>query len=198
MVFDAADIGDRDVRRGRDIINDAAEPGLDLSVAAPRPRGKALAKHFPRSSDQNHRDVGIAAAYRVNHGARKIRDHRAPGADVIIDRPRQCVAMAVRLPMQSEIAPRARLPEGIEGYLHIILGSGCFPRHHAAGKNDVAVIGAGAPRQPEQGILAGPARTDHHNEPARSDRGRPTTGYRRRFRHATRRRRCCIERRCPP
>ncbi len=46
MVLDAADIGDRYVRRGFDIIHAAAEPVLDLPVAAPCPRGKALGENI--------------------------------------------------------------------------------------------------------------------------------------------------------
>ena len=46
MVLDAADIGDSHVRRGFDIVNGAAEPVLDLPVAAPRPRGKALGENI--------------------------------------------------------------------------------------------------------------------------------------------------------
>ena len=69
MLFDAADIGNRHVRPGCDIINGAAEPVLDFSVAAPRPRSKALAKNFRWRRDRNQGDIGIDAAYRVKHPA---------------------------------------------------------------------------------------------------------------------------------
>jgi hypothetical protein len=94
-----------------------------------------------------------------------------PGDDVVINRAGQSVAMAVGLPMRREIAAQARLPERLEADLLIIFEGGRFPRHHAARKDNVAVVGAGGPRQPDQRVLAGPARTYHQNEPARSDHG---------------------------
>ncbi len=46
MGLDAADIGNRYIGPGCDIINGAAEPVLDLSVAAPRPRSKAFGENI--------------------------------------------------------------------------------------------------------------------------------------------------------
>ncbi len=74
--------------------------------------------------------------------------------------------MAMRFPVNREITLAARLLEGIEAQLLIIFEGRGFPGHHAARKNDAAVIGAGGPRQAEQRILAGAARTDHQDEPA--------------------------------
>src|SRR6266481_5728657 len=69
MMLDAADIRDRYIGLDCDIIRGAAEPVLDLPVAAPRPRSQALAKNFRWRRDRHHRDIGIGAAYRVNHRA---------------------------------------------------------------------------------------------------------------------------------
>jgi len=46
MVLDAADIGNRYIGPGCGIIKGAAEPVLDLSVAASRPRSKAFGENI--------------------------------------------------------------------------------------------------------------------------------------------------------
>jgi hypothetical protein len=149
MVLDTADIDDSHVWRGCETLDGAAEPVLDLPVAATRPRSKAFGENFCWRRDRNHRDIGIGAAYRANHRARNIRHHCAPGADVVIDSAGQSVAMAVGLPMHREIAAHARLPERLGADLLIIFEGGRFPRHYAARKDNVVVGGAGGPRQPD-------------------------------------------------
>ena len=81
MIFGVADIHDGDIRRGRRVIDGAAQPVRDLPVAAARPRGKPLAENFGRRRDRDHDDVGIGAAHRLDDRTRYIGDHRAPGAD---------------------------------------------------------------------------------------------------------------------
>src|ERR1700738_4370047 len=95
--------------------------------------------------------------------------------------------MAMRLPVNREVALAPRLPEGLKAHLLVIFEGRGLPRHHAARKDDVAVIGAGGPGQPDQRILAGPAGTDHQDEATWSDRRQPMTCYGRSFGHATRR-----------
>src|SRR6266404_5403134 len=168
MVLRAADIGDGHVRHGRGIADDTAKPVGEPSVAAARPRGKALAKNFRRRRDRDHHDIRIGAAYRFNYRARYIGDHRAPGADIVIERAGQCVAVAMCFPMNSEVALAARLPEGVETQLLIFFERRRFPRHRPAWKNNVVVAGARCLGKSEQGILAGPTRTDHQDEPTRS------------------------------
>src|SRR5258707_12632630 len=92
--------------------------------------------------------------------------------------------MAMRLPMHREGAVRAALLEGLKTHLLIILGSRRLPRHHPARKDDGAVIGAGGPRQGDQRVLAGAARTDHQDQPARADRGLQVIRYGWGFAHA--------------
>src|SRR5258708_37491129 len=94
--------------------------------------------------------------------------------------------MAMRLPLHREAAVRAALLEGLETYLLIILGSRRLPRHHPARKDDGAVIGAGGPRQGDQRVLAGAARTDHQDQPAGPDRGLQVIRYGWSLAHATR------------
>src|SRR5258708_33395166 len=94
--------------------------------------------------------------------------------------------MAMRLPMHREGAVRAALLEGLKTPLLISLGSRRLPRHHPARKDDGAVIGAGGPRQGDQRVLAGTARTDHQDQPARADRGLQVIRYGWSFAHATR------------
>src|SRR5260370_9642940 len=79
--------------------------------------------------------------------------------------------MAMRFPMHREAAVRAALPEGLKTHLLIILGSRRLPRHHPAREDNGAVVGTGGPRQGDQRVLAGAARTDHQDQPARADRG---------------------------
>ncbi len=93
----------------------------------------------------------------------------------------------MRLPMNGEPALAACLPESLKIHLLIIFEGRSLPCHCTAWKDDVAVVGAGGPGQPDQRILAGAARTDHQNKPPWSDRRQPITGYGRSFRHATRR-----------
>src|SRR5438477_10470927 len=119
MILDVAGIVDGDIRRGRD-LGGAANPVLDLSVTAARPRSKAFGESFRRRRDRDHRDIGIGLAHCVHHGARYIDDDRAPGADIAIDRPGQAVAMAMRLPMDRELVPRERLPEGFKANLLVV------------------------------------------------------------------------------
>src|ERR1700704_304961 len=73
-----------------------------------------------RASSVSFHDIGVGPAHRVNHFARYVGDHYAPGADVFIDRAGQCVAMAMRFPMYGKITARERLPEGIKAHLLIV------------------------------------------------------------------------------
>jgi hypothetical protein len=120
MMFDVAYINNGDVRHGHGIIDGAAEPVHDPPVAAPRPRRQAFGENFGRRGDGDHGDIGVGPAHRVNHFARYVGDHYAPGADVFIDRAGQCVAMAMRFPMYGKITARERLPEGIKAHLLIV------------------------------------------------------------------------------
>jgi len=70
MMFDATDIDDGDILRGRGIIDGAAKPVREPPVAAPRPSGKASAENFRRRRDRDHRDIGIGAAHRLHNRAR--------------------------------------------------------------------------------------------------------------------------------
>src|SRR5258708_11237560 len=94
--------------------------------------------------------------------------------------------MAMRLPMRREVAVSAALLEGVKSHLLIILASRRLRRHHPARKDDGAVIGAGGPRQGDQRVLAGAARTDNQDQPARADRGLQVIRYGWSFAHATR------------
>src|SRR5665213_3454659 len=90
--------------------------------------------------------------------------------------------MAMRFPMHGVGIRCERLPECIEADLFVVLKLRSFAGDDTTRKHDVGVGGAGCFRQPKQRVLAGPARTDHQNEPARPDRLR----YRQGFAHATR------------
>ena len=142
---------------------------LDPAVAAPRPHRQPLRQHFRRRRDRNHHDIGIGPAHRADHRARDVGDHRAAGADIVIDRARQRIAMAVRLPVHGIFALLARA-----GGIHprsplIVLGGRRFARHHAARKDDVAILGAGGPRKP---AAACPCRRRSGRPPGRAGRAR--------------------------
>ena len=93
-----------------------------------------------------------------------------PGADFVVDGARQRIAMAVRFPVHGVFVPRQRRLEGTETDLLIVLGRRCLARDHATRKHDAAILGAGRFGKPKQRILAGTARTDHQDQPARPDR----------------------------
>src|SRR3984893_17429733 len=186
MVFDAADIDDGSIGRSR-VIDGAAKPVLDLAVAAAGPRGQAVRENVRACRDRNHGDMFIAAAHRIDDGARYVDDHRGAGAEFVIDAARQAVVMAVRFPVYREAAACAGLLESLKTDVLIVLGCRGLPRHHAAWENDGSVIRASGSRQPDQRILAGAARTDHQDEPARPDRGLLAIRYDGCFGHATRR-----------
>jgi len=81
---------------------------------------QAFGENFGRRRDRDHGDIGVGAAHRFNHCARYVGDHSAPGADIVIDRAGQRVAMAMRFPMHGEIAACECLPEGIKAHLLIV------------------------------------------------------------------------------
>src|ERR1700730_17136538 len=170
MVFDAADVDDGSIGRSR-VIDGAAKPVLDLAVAAAGPRGQALRENVRGCRDRDHGDMCIAAAHRIDHGARYVDDHGAAGAEFVIDAALQAVVMAVRFPVYREATACAGLLESLKTDVLIVLGSRGLPRHHTAREDDSAVIRAGGSRQPDQRILAGAARTDHQDQPAGPDRG---------------------------
>ena len=124
---------------------------------------------------------------RVDHGARHVGDHRAPGPDVVVDRAAQAHSNGHAPPSAWRTRRRASACRKASR-LTCSLSSEArgFPRHHAAREHDVAVVGAGRSRETDQGVLAGAARTDHQDEPARPDRGRTNIRYGRGFasRHA--------------
>src|SRR6266700_8282743 len=85
MLLDAADISNDDIRRSCTAIDDAAKPVINLPVTAASPRGKTFGENFGRRHDRDHHDIGIGPTHRVDHRARYIGDHGAPGADFVID-----------------------------------------------------------------------------------------------------------------
>jgi hypothetical protein len=79
------------------ISSTARRRRCSISPSLPRARAaRRWARISGRCRDRNHHDAGVGAAHRINHRTRYIGDHRAPGADIVIDRAVQCVAMAVR------------------------------------------------------------------------------------------------------
>src|ERR671924_533463 len=99
MIFGTAGIDDGDVGRGGGILHRATQARFELAVAAPLPHRKPFGQNVWRGSDRNHHHVGIGTAHRANHGARYVGNDGSPGADLFVDRARQCIAMAVGLPM---------------------------------------------------------------------------------------------------
>src|ERR1700739_865223 len=118
MVFDAADIGDSHIRRGR---NDTTEPVRKLPVAATRPRGQPFGKNLRRRRNRNYRDVRIDAPRRFHHRTRHIGDDGATSADILINLARQSIAMAMGFPIKHEFIARERLPERQMADLQVIL-----------------------------------------------------------------------------
>src|ERR1700730_6550986 len=121
MMLDVADIGDGRVRCGADTIHGPVKPVRDQPVAAARPRRKAFGKNLRWRRDRNHDDISVDPAHRIHDRARYLGDNRTSGPDNVVDRTWQRVAMAVRFPMNSELAITARLPEGLKAHLLIIL-----------------------------------------------------------------------------
>jgi len=170
MVFGAADICDREVWRNCEASTSAAKPVCNLAVAVASARGQTCDQNFRRRRYQDDRNVRVSAAHRVNDRTRYIRDDRAVGADILVDRAWQRVAMAMRLPIHRKLALDARQPKGLRAHLLITFVSRGRARHHAARKDQAAVTGAADLREAYQRVLAGAARADHQDEPARSDR----------------------------
>ena len=108
MVFGAADICDREVGRDCEASTSAAKPVCNLAVAVASARGQTCDQNFRRRRYQDDRNVRVSAAHRVNDRTRYIRDDRAVGADILVDRAWQRVAMAMRLPIHRELALDAR------------------------------------------------------------------------------------------
>ena len=170
MGFGVADICDRHVGRDSDAVISTAKPVGNLAVAASSARRQTFDQNFRRRRYQNNRHVGVGKAHRVNHSARYVGDHRVVGADVVVDRAWQCVAIAMRLPIHRELAVGARQPEGLRAQMLIGLMSRGLARDHAARKDEFVITSEGKSRETYQRILAAAARADHQDQPARSDR----------------------------
>ena len=104
-------------------------------------------ENLSRRGNRNHNGVGIGAAHCFDHGPRYVGNYRAIGADVVVDRARQCIAMAIRLPVHGEFAFSVRLPKIVSAHRVMVFKSRRFPCHHAAWKNDIAVVDAGGLRE---------------------------------------------------
>src|SRR3954464_14046118 len=95
--------------------------------------------------------------------------------------------MAMRLPMDSELVPRERLPESFKAHLLVVFKRRGFPRDDAARKNDADIHGAGCLGLADQCILSCSAWSHHQKQPAGPDRRPPSTGNLRHVPHPTRR-----------
>ena len=153
MVFGAADVCDRHVGSGCRVVIFTAKPLRNLAVAAASARRQTFGQNFGRRRYPNNCQIGVSAAQRVNHGSRYVGDHGAVGADIVIDRAGQCVAMAMRLPIHRKLAAAARLPESLSAHLLISFENRCFARDDAARKYDIAVLTAVRLRQADQRAL---------------------------------------------
>src|SRR3954447_1043034 len=94
--------------------------------------------------------------------------------------------MAVGFPMHGVFVPRQRLLKGAWVHLFIVFGYRSFPGDDSAWKHNVAVVRAGRLCKPKQRVLAGAARPDHQNQPARPDGHGLIGGDGRYIGHATR------------
>src|SRR6185369_15245866 len=188
MIFGTAGVNDRYVRRRRGVLHRAAQTVFDLAVAASCAHRNPFSQNVWRCGDHNHHHVGIGAAHCANYGARYVGDDGSSGADFIVNRARQRVAMAVSFPMHGILATRQRLLKGAGADLFVLLRCRRFACNHAARKHDVAIVSTGCLGKAEQRILAGAAWADHQHQPARPDRGGLIycCGCQR-LRHATRR-----------
>src|SRR6266702_4699492 len=91
VIFGGADIDDRDIGYG--VIDGATQPLFDRPVAVSSPDRQPFGENVWRRSDQHHDYIGIGTAHRLDHRARRIDHDLTPGADIIVDRARQRIAM---------------------------------------------------------------------------------------------------------
>src|SRR6478735_7945712 len=109
VVFGTAGIDDGNVRRSRGILHRAAQTVFDRAVAASCAHRNPFCQYVWRRRDQDYSDVGISAAHCANHRTRDVDDDGSSSTDFVVNRARQRIEMAVRLPVHGIFATRQRL-----------------------------------------------------------------------------------------
>src|SRR5262245_1461730 len=151
----------------------ALEALLDAAVAGTFTGGKARRQNFGRGSDQDDGQLRVAQARRRDDRARDVADHGPALADVVIDRRRDAVAVAVRLPRQGERSLGRGLVEIVACKGVVVLRQRGRPRDDASRKHDGGVIATRRAGAVDQRVLAGAARPDHQHQAAGPDQAGP-------------------------
>ena len=157
-----------------DQVHAAVDPRGDRVALLPAAAGDPAGKCIPARGDRHDDEPRHPRRQRLDARTRPVRDHAAPGANLVGERGGQSVAVAVRLPGDQEAAVTLGLGE--RRVVHRVMtlaarvgGSGDRPR----GEHPARIAGERRARAVDQRVLPDAARTDDEEEDARSHDGAP-------------------------